>query len=121
MEGKTTMNRIVRGTMMSLGLAAALGAALAPTPAKADSYFYNGRTYYGHEPYQYHPPAVAYRAPLSERQIDWRLHRQGYRQIGPLHYGHGVIFTRAVDHWGRQVRLTVSPVTGQVIDARYRW
>lgn len=116
------MNRIVRGTLMSLGLVAALAAGFASTPASADSY-YGGRSYYyGHEPYTYHAPNVAWRGPvLGERQIDWRLQRQGFRQVGNLHYARGVILTRAIDPWGRQVRLTVSPTTGQVLSTQYRW
>jgi|DewCreStandDraft_4_1066084.scaffolds.fasta_scaffold203672_2 hypothetical protein len=111
------MNRIVRRTVMSLGLIAALGAGTAAAPAQADP-FYNGRPSYGHEPYH----AGYYGRPvLNEHQIDRRLHRQGFRQIGPLHYGRGVVFTRAIDHWGRHVRLTVSSFTGQVLDVRYRW
>ncbi|MCC6468747.1 MAG: hypothetical protein IT563_10540 [Alphaproteobacteria bacterium] len=112
------MNRIVRGTLMSLGLVTALVTGIAAAPAQADTY-YDGRTYYGHQPYGYQAPSVAYRAPLGERQIDWRLQRQGFRQVGPLRYERGVILTRAVDNWGRHVRLTVSPVTGQVIGTRF--
>jgi hypothetical protein len=133
------MTKIVRTALMSLGFVATLAASLAASPARADqdgerAYRYRqdpyyGQTYYGHQPYYYRgqpqvvaPPHVAYRAPvLNDWQIGRRLQRQGYNAIGPLRHTNGYIHARATDNWGRHVRLTVSPVTGQVVDARYHW
>ncbi len=106
------MNKIARTALMSLGIVATLAAAgFASTPAQAD-------TYYGRPHYQ----QPAYAAPqLNERQIERRLERQGYRQIGQLRWTRGYVQTRAIDSYGRRAMLTVSPTTGHIVDARYHY
>lgn len=106
------MNKITRTALMSLGIVATLaGAGFASTPAQAD-------TYYGRPHYQQR----AYVAPqLNERQIERRLERQGYRQIGQLRWTRGYVQTRAIDSYGRRAMLTVSPTTGHIVDARYHF
>lgn len=110
------MTKITRTALMSLGIVATLAAAgFASTPAQADTYY--GRPYY-QQPYQ--QPAYAAR-PLNERQIERRLERQGYHQVGELRWNRGYVQTRAIDSYGRRAWLTVSPTTGQIVDARYHY
>jgi len=110
------MNKRTRTALLSLGVVAGLAAAaFAATPAKADVTIHYGPAYRHHQP--------VYSAPvLNERQLHRRIAHQGYRQVGPLHWGRGgYVVTRGVDHWGRVARLTVSPRTGQIVDARYHF
>lgn len=106
------MNKITRTALMSLGIVATLAAAgVASTPAQADTYY--GRPHYS---------APRYAQPqLNERQIERRLERQGYRQIGELRWNRGYVQTRAIDGYGRRAMLTVSPTTGRIVDARYHY
>ncbi len=106
------MNKITRTALMSLGIVATLAVAgVASTPAQADTYY--GRPHY---------TAPRYAQPqLNERQIERRLERQGYRQIGELRWNRGYVQTRAVDGYGRRAWLTVSPTTGRIVDARYHY
>ena len=106
------MKKITRTALMSLGIVATLAAAgFASTPAQADTYY--GRPHYS---------APRYAQPqLNERQIERRLHRQGYRQIGELRWNRGYVQTRAIDGYGRRAWLTVSPSTGRIVDARYHF
>lgn len=106
------MNKITRTALMSLGIVATLAVAgVASTPAQADTYY--GRPHY---------TAPRYAQPqLNERQIERRLERQGYRQIGELRWSRGYVQTRAIDGYGRRAWLTVSPTTGHIVDARYNY
>lgn len=113
------MTKFTRTALMSLTLAATLGAALLATPASAQEYY--GQRYFGGPGYTAPSARPVYVAPvLGDRQIAWRLERQGYRQIGPMRRDNGYVYTRAIDHRGHSVRLTVSPVNAQVVDVRYR-
>ena len=106
------MTKITRTALMSLGIVATLAAAgFASTPAQADTYY--GRPHYS---------APRYAQPqLNERQIERRLERQGYHQIGQLRWNRGYVTTRAIDSYGRRAMLTVSPTTGHIVDARYHY
>ena len=107
------MTKITRTALMSLGIVATLAAAgFASAPAQADTY--HGRPHYQQQQYRGAPA-------LNDRMIHRRLARQGYRPIAPLHWSRGYIYTRAVDGWGRPARLTISPRTGQIVDARYHF
>lgn len=110
------MTKYLRPALLSLALVTAAAA----TPALADAGHdrWNDRRAWHYD----HAPPVAYRvAILNERQIVWRLHRQGYQRIHDVDLRRGHYTARARDYYGRPVFLVVSAHTGEVLRARHAW